>query len=226
MTMNIMRGVTLAIAGACMSLSLSACGTTGTGFKATDYGTTGPISAEESAVSHTRNYMVDTLVGYDENGHRNPSRELTMDESILVAEADRYCAIKVEQVDGLLGEYAGNVSLFAILGAVGQAAGSLGVPGADLASYAYLGAGSFGASGALTTRIMIKQGLVILHSSCMQAEVKSDPRGRRLGIYPILMGEARRPGVSNGHSTSLQDWSNDLPDEDVSSNLPFTPIPM
>lgn len=228
MTKNLLRGIALALA----ALTLAACGTAGSGFQTTGYGTTGQLTAEQSAVSHTRNYMVDTVTGYDENGHKNPPRLLTYEESIMVAETDQYCAARASEVEGLAMEYLQTGVGFSIIGAVAQAAGALGVPGADLTSYASLGGGSFAGSGVATTRTMIRQGLTILHATCMTYQIRQsrDPRLAEITIYPVIAGRAVRPRMGNTHSESPAEREARFEREDQEAaqdeDVPFTPVPM
>ncbi len=222
MTKNILRGVTLAVIGFA-ALALSACGTAGSGFETT-YRTTERLAPEQYAATETTsNYMIDTLTGYDEQGYKLPARDLTYEENILVGSTDQYCAVRAADVEGLAMTYLQNGAAFSILGAIGQAAGALGVPGADLASYAYLGAGSFGASSVATTRILVKQGLTILHATCMANQLRSDARGRRLTVYPVIAGQARRPRTGTEHSEPLDSFEEPSTDE-TPMTTPIVPM--
>jgi len=223
---NFLRGVTLAAIASVAALSLSACGTAGSGFRTTDYGTTGPLTVEQSSVRTTRNYMVDTITGYDRDGHKLPARALTMEESIMVAETDQYCSVRASEVEGLAMEYLQNGGVFSVIGAISQAAATLGVPGADIGSYASLGAGGFGGSGVATTRVMIRQGLTILHSSCMQAQLSrsNDPRVRKIAIYPVIAGVALRPRTGTDRSEPFDPAADQQVGDVTEDSAPVTTI--
>lgn len=223
MTKINLRGVTLAVMFGFAALALSACGTTGNGLQTT-YDTNERLSPEQYAAAETTpNYMIDTLTGFDEQGYKLPSRDLTHEENIMVGTADQYCATKASDVEGVAALYMRNSTTFSVLGAIGQAAGALGVPGANLASYAYLGAGSFGASGIATTKIMVEQSMKILMASCVSAQLASDPRTRDLRAYPVIAGEARRPRTGTQREDSF-DSSEDSSVDDSPMATPIVPM--
>lgn len=229
MTKNILRGVTLA---AISAVALAGCGTHGA-FKATDYGATGRLTPEQSASSRTtRNYMVEIYSGLDEDGHVLPQRDLTLQESVALAEIDQHCAGKVAEVEGVVMERARIMGTFGVTGLVSQTAGALGVPNADLESYASLGTGSFLGSGAATAQIKLEQAFTILHATCMTHWVTRSPLLNDMMIYPVLAGRAVRPrmGTENSETAAEREARYEREDREAAARgrttqtIPIIPI--
>jgi hypothetical protein len=230
MTKNIFsaRGLILALVGI-VALATSACGTAGA-FKATNYGTDGRVTAEQSASPRTtRNYMIDIYTRLESTGHMAPQRDLTIEESIGLASIDQHCARKVAQIEGLVVERARLMGTFSVTGLISQVAGASQIEGANIEDYGSLGAASFLGSGAMSAQLKIEQGLTILHSSCMMQWVNRDPLLDDIMIYPVISGRALRPRMGTAHSETDEEREaryqrEDREIEDRRNTLPIVPM--
>lgn len=198
---NRLRGASLAIIGA--ALAVSACATQP---RFTDYhgAVAGSVTPEQSAVDITSGVSFEIYTGYDENGHIRPARDATSTESVMMAETELHCAVKVQEVDGLAKEAMKNGVGFTAAGALAYAAAAAMIPGADVANNAIMGGAGFAGSSVATTGIIWDQNLRVYYNSCVANWVghnQRDPGDRRLRdvmVHTLLFGQAPRPRMGSG----------------------------